>query len=91
MEMVPIGSGSGTVWRSGLLGIGVAFLDEVCHWGRALRFQMLKPGQCVFLFLLCAYPDVELSATSVRHFCLPAHASHPDDSGLTSEMQANPN
>ena len=92
MEMVPIGSGSGTVRRSGLFGIGMAFLVEVCHWGLALRSQMLQPGQGVILFLLCAYPDVELSAPSVCHVCLP-DAMLPTlmtvDS--TSEMQASPN
>ena len=28
-----LGPGSGTVRRSGLVGVGVAFLKEVCHCG----------------------------------------------------------
>jgi len=28
----------------GLVGIGVALLEEVCHWGWVFGFQMLKPG-----------------------------------------------
>ena len=30
--------GSGTIRRCGLVGIGVALLEEVCHRGWALRF-----------------------------------------------------
>lgn len=33
-----------TIRRCGLEGVGVASLEEVCLWGCALRFQMLKPG-----------------------------------------------
>jgi hypothetical protein len=36
--------GSGTLRRCGLMGVGVALLEEVCHWGWALRFQILKPS-----------------------------------------------
>ena len=92
MEMVPIGSGSGTVRRCGLVGVGMAFLDKVCHWQRTLRSQMLKPSQGVILFLLCVYPDVELSAPSVHHVCLP-DATLPTlmTVNSTSEMEASPN
>lgn len=31
--------------RYGLLGIEVALLEEVCHWGPNLRSEMLKPSQ----------------------------------------------
>ena len=34
----------GTIRRCGLVREGVAFLEEVCYWGWALRSQMLKPG-----------------------------------------------
>jgi hypothetical protein len=26
-----LGPGSGTIWRSGLVGVGVTLLEEVCH------------------------------------------------------------
>ena len=29
--------GSG-IRRCGLVGVGVALLEEVCHWGQALKF-----------------------------------------------------
>jgi hypothetical protein len=33
--------------------LGVALLEEVCHWGWALRFQILKPSLVsLSLFLL---------------------------------------
>jgi hypothetical protein len=28
---------SGTVWRCGLVGVGVALLEEVCHCGHGLE------------------------------------------------------
>jgi hypothetical protein len=28
-----LGLGSGTVRRCGLVGVGIAFLEEVCHFG----------------------------------------------------------
>jgi hypothetical protein len=34
---------SGSTRRSGLVRVGVALLEEVCHW-EALRSQELKPG-----------------------------------------------
>ena len=51
--------------------------------GMTLRFQMLKPGHSVSLFLLPVDLDVKLSATSLAP-SLPAHchASHHDDNGL---------
>jgi hypothetical protein len=36
--------GSATVRRCSLIKVDMALLEEVCHWGWALRFQMLKPG-----------------------------------------------
>ena len=35
--------GSSTIRRCGLVGVGVT-LEDVCHWGWALRSQMLKAG-----------------------------------------------
>jgi hypothetical protein len=36
--------GSGTIRRCDLIGVGMAFLEKVCHWTCPLRFQRLKPG-----------------------------------------------
>jgi hypothetical protein len=63
----------------------VALLEEVCHWGWALRFQMLNqasPGGV--LFLLSLDPDVDLSATSPAP-CMPVcyHATCHDSNGLS--------
>lgn len=30
--------------RGGLVGVGAASLEEVCHWGLTLWSQMFKPG-----------------------------------------------
>ena len=30
------GTGSGTIWRCGLVGVGVALMGEICHCGRGL-------------------------------------------------------
>jgi hypothetical protein len=61
--------------HQGVALLGVTLL-EVCHWGWALGFQMLKPSVCVCvrvcvcvcvcvcIFLLPADLDVELLATS---------------------------
>jgi hypothetical protein len=52
-----------TIRRRGLVGVGVASLEEVHHCGgRALRFYKLKSGQCVPL--LPVDQNVELSAPS---------------------------
>ena len=34
--------GSDTIRRCGFVGVGVAFLEEVCHCGQALRCLLLK-------------------------------------------------
>lgn len=36
--------GSGIIRTCILDGVGVVLLEEVCHWGWALRFQLFKPG-----------------------------------------------
>jgi len=36
--------GSGTFRWCGPVVLSVALLEEMCHWGWALRVQMLKPG-----------------------------------------------
>ena len=67
-------TGSITVKRCGLNGVGVALLEKVCDWGQALRFQCLIAG------LLLANPDVEISVTSPAP-CLAMwhHASYYDN------------
>lgn len=61
----------------GLEGLrGLVLLEEVSHWGWALRFQMLKPAPESHSFP-AANPDVELSAASSAAY-LPAchHVSY---------------
>ena len=41
--------GSGTIRRCGLVGVGVALMEKVCHCGFALRSAMLK------LCLVCKF------------------------------------
>jgi hypothetical protein len=43
----------------GLIRVGVAFLKEVCHLGRALKFKSLSQVQC--LLRLPSYVGVGLS------------------------------
>jgi hypothetical protein len=35
--------GNGNFKRCGFVGVGVVFVEEVCHWRQALRYQMRKP------------------------------------------------
>lgn len=71
MKMALIGPCSGTTGPCGLVRVGVALLEKVCHWEWALKSQMLKPGPVSHsLFLLPANPDVEFLATMPA--CWPA-------------------
>lgn len=72
---------SATISRGGLVGVGLALLEGVCYWGRALRSQVFKPAP-VSLFIP-VNPDVEPSATAPAP-CLPAFydAFRHDDNGL---------
>jgi hypothetical protein len=36
-----LGPGSGTIWRCGLVGVGVALLEWVCHCGSGLLFYFI--------------------------------------------------
>lgn len=64
-----------------LLG-GMTLLEEVCHFGQALRFQMPKPG-LVSLSLPAVYADEELSATFLApRWPACCHASQNDNNGL---------
>ena len=61
----------------GLVGAGVALLEEVCPWVWALRFQELKPGpvtlfRCLPIQLLLLQRLVYLHANMSQH----------DDNGL---------
>lgn len=44
----------------------VCLLENVCHWGWALKLQLLKPG------LLSTDPDIEILTPSLAP-CLPEH------------------
>lgn len=46
---------SGNIERCGLVGVNVA-MEELCHWGWAVRFQKLKPGPTVSLRLTSLAP-----------------------------------
>jgi hypothetical protein len=87
MKMAPIGSQGVALFQRtrpcDLVGVGVAFLEEVCHWRWALKLQMLKLGPVAhFVFQLPANPDVELLAPSpVSYLPVYNHASHHDGNG----------
>jgi hypothetical protein len=54
----------GETGRHDLVGVGVALLKEVCHWGWALRIQGPESGLVALsLFLLPVDLDIELLAT----------------------------
>jgi len=55
-----LGPRSGTIWRCGLVKIGVGLLEEVCHGGHALKAIILAAWKPVFSCLLLD-EDVELS------------------------------
>lgn len=77
-------TGSAATRTYGLVGVGVAFLEQVCHWGQGLRSQMLKVCSVAILFLLPVDPHVELSAGSRAAPCLPACRHTPcHDSGVS--------
>jgi hypothetical protein len=54
MKMAPVGSwrvaSSERIRRCGFVGVGVALLEEVCHW---VEVQKLKPDQCLSLPAAC--------------------------------------
>lgn len=83
MKMPHRFTGSGTIEKYGLVGIGVAVLEEMCQWGWTLSFKMFKTGPVSHSFLLSTDPDVEFSATSPGP-CLPVccHDSYHDNIGL---------
>lgn len=69
--------GTDTIRKSGLVEVGEALLEEVCHWMQALRSQNFKPELAMYsLFLKPTDPDVQVLAHSPPPW-LPAwhHAS----------------
>jgi hypothetical protein len=67
--------GSGTIRRYGLVGIGVALLEDVCHCGGGLR----DPPSCLKKTICSWLPlgeDVGLSAPPARA-CLDAAVLPP--------------
>jgi hypothetical protein len=43
-----LGPGSGTIWRCGLVGIDVTWLEQVCHYGCGLKTLTLVAWKTVF-------------------------------------------
>jgi hypothetical protein len=76
--------GSGTLRRCGLVGVGLALLEEESWWGWALRsYAQAQPSvKREPPSWLPSYQDVELLAPPAP--CLPVccHASHYYDNGL---------
>jgi hypothetical protein len=66
--------GSGNIWRCGLVRIGVALLEEVCHCGCGLKILVLAAWKPVFSCLPLD-EDVELSAPPAPY--LPGHSHDP--------------
>ena len=63
-----LGPESGTIWRYGLVGVGVALLEWVCHCGHGISALILVSWKPVISQWL-SNVDVELSATPAP--CLP--------------------
>ena len=57
---------SESIRRCGLAGVGVALLEEVCHSGWALGFQMLRSGPR-FVLEACRSKCRILSYLSLQH------------------------
>lgn len=74
---------SGTIRRYDLVGVNVALLEEACHLGWALWFQMLKPGLVSHsLPSACQSVCEALSHLSSTMSACPTSCSHYDDNGL---------
>ena len=77
---------SGTIRRCGFVGVGVALLEEMCHWGVGfwgLIYAQATPSVYTGSSLLPVHQEVEPSAPSPVP-CLPGHchASHHGDNEL---------
>ena len=73
--------GTGTIKRYDIVRVGVAFSEEVCHYGRGLKTLQLAGRKLVFPCLPLD-KDVALSNSSnpISAWMLPC--SHHDDNGL---------
>jgi hypothetical protein len=77
LSVYPIGSV--TIRRCGLVGVGVALLEEVCHYvgmGFEIFYVQATPRVARSLLLLPVDHAVELSAPSPAP-CLPGHCHAP--------------
>jgi hypothetical protein len=50
-----------------LVGVGVALMEEVCHWGWGLRFQKTKPGPMLSQDVALSYCFSAMHATILSH------------------------
>ena len=66
--------GTDFIRRHGLVGIGVALLEKVCHSVCAVGFQMLKPGSTLFFLAAAINPDIKLLFPTQHCACLLSHA-----------------
>jgi hypothetical protein len=69
-----LGPGSGTIWRYGLVGIGVTWLEWVCHCGCGYKILILVAWMSV-LHWQPLDEDIELSAPPA--LCLPGYCHAP--------------
>jgi hypothetical protein len=75
--------GSGTIGRCDFVGIGVAFLNKLCHWGWPLKFQKLKPGPVSLSLPAACLPRCRtLSCLSSTVSVACCHAFCHDNNGL---------
>ena len=88
MKMAPMGLWGVVLMEKNtacvLVGIGVALLEEVGHWGYALGFQMLKPDLVALsFFLLPSNGEVEVLAHSPASWLSSCcYTCHHDENGL---------
>jgi hypothetical protein len=54
-------TGSGTIRKHGVAGVGMALLKEVCHCGKILMSQMLNPGQWFTVSSCCLQIQMQSS------------------------------
>jgi hypothetical protein len=82
--MVPIGSqAAGTIRRCGLVGVGVALLKEVCHWGMGFKVSDAEVRSAAHvLFLQPADPVVEYSTPSPAPCLSACHHTSCHNNGL---------
>jgi hypothetical protein len=69
-----LGPGSGTIGRCGLVGMGVTWLEWVCHCGYGYKILTLVAWKAVFHYQPLD-EDIELSAPPAP--CLPGYCHVP--------------